>query len=42
MQADIRCIVLDNLSRGHRELVTNAELIVGDTGDTSLIHQDPC
>jgi UDP-glucose 4-epimerase len=33
----IRCIVLDNLSRGHRELVLDSELIVGDVGDAALV-----
>jgi UDP-glucose 4-epimerase len=31
------CIVLDNLSRGHRELAQDARLIVGDIGDRELV-----
>jgi UDP-glucose 4-epimerase len=31
--------VLDNLSRGHRELVGDGELIVGDIGDAGLVRQ---
>jgi UDP-glucose 4-epimerase len=33
----IPCVVLDNLSRGHRELVVDAELIVGDVADSKLV-----
>jgi len=33
----IRCVVLDNLCRGHRELVLDADLVVGDVGDTDLV-----
>jgi UDP-glucose 4-epimerase len=33
----IPCVVLDNLSRGHRELVVDAELIVGDVADATLV-----
>lgn len=32
-------LVLDNLSRGHREVVTYGEFIKGDLSDTSLIHK---
>ena len=40
LRADgIPCVVLDNLSRGHRELVRDAELIVGDVGDRALVGQ---
>ena len=35
--AGIPCVVLDNLVRGHRELVTDADLIVGDVGDAALV-----
>jgi len=35
----IPCIVLDNLCRGHRELVVDAELIVGDIADTTLVQR---
>jgi UDP-glucose 4-epimerase len=31
------CIVLDNLSRGHRKLAQDARLIVGDIGDRELV-----
>lgn len=30
-------IVLDNLSKGHRDAVINAELVVGDIADTALV-----
>jgi len=33
----IPCVVLDNLSRGHRELVRDTELVVGDVGDAALV-----
>jgi len=33
------CVVLDNLSRGHREMVGDADLIVGDIGDTGLVRR---
>lgn len=33
------CVVLDNLSRGHRELVRDADLVVGDVGDTALVRR---
>jgi UDP-glucose 4-epimerase len=33
----IPCVVLDNLSRGHRELALDAELVVGDTADAELV-----
>jgi UDP-glucose 4-epimerase len=35
----VPCVVLDNLSRGHRELVLDAELVVGDVGDTALVRR---
>jgi UDP-glucose 4-epimerase len=35
----LRCCVLDNLLRGHRELVDGAELIVGDIADTPLVRR---
>jgi len=35
----LRCCVLDNLMRGHRELVDGAELIVGDIADTALVRR---
>jgi UDP-glucose 4-epimerase len=31
------CLVLDNLSRGHGELVGDADLKVGAVGDTALV-----
>jgi UDP-glucose 4-epimerase len=33
------CVVLDNLSRGHRELVGDADVVVGDIGDTALVRR---
>jgi UDP-glucose 4-epimerase len=33
------CVVLDNLSRGHRELVRDADLVVGEVGDTALVRR---
>jgi UDP-glucose 4-epimerase len=33
------CVVLDNLSRGHRELVQDAELVVGDVADRALVRR---
>jgi UDP-glucose 4-epimerase len=40
LRADgIPCVVLDNLSRGHRELVLDADLVVGDVGDGPLVRQ---
>lgn len=33
----IRCVVLDNLSRGHRELVGDAPLVVGDIADPDVV-----
>jgi UDP-glucose 4-epimerase len=35
----IACVVLDNLSRGHRELVRDADLIVGDVADSALVRR---
>jgi UDP-glucose 4-epimerase len=35
----IPCVVLDNLSRGRRELVLDADLIVGDVADTKLVER---
>ena len=35
----VPCIVLDNLSRGHAELVVDAKLIVGDIGDATLVRR---
>lgn len=35
--AGIPCVVLDNLSRGHREMVADIDLIVGDIGDAALV-----
>lgn len=37
--AGILCAVVDNLVRGHRELVTGADLIVGDIADSALVRQ---
>ena len=36
-RAGIECVVLDNLVRGHRELVRDAELVVGDVGDRATV-----
>ena len=36
-ESGTRCVVLDNLSRGHRESVLDAELIVGDVADADLV-----
>ncbi|HKR37542.1 MAG TPA: UDP-glucose 4-epimerase GalE [Steroidobacteraceae bacterium] len=33
----IRCVVLDNLSRGHRELAGDAPLVVGDIADPDVV-----
>jgi UDP-glucose 4-epimerase len=33
------CVVLDNLERGHRELVLDAELVVGDIADVALVRK---
>ncbi|HEX4044407.1 MAG TPA: UDP-glucose 4-epimerase GalE [Gammaproteobacteria bacterium] len=38
-QAGFTPIVLDNLSRGHRQAVLNAEFIVGDLADKALLTQ---
>ena len=37
--AGVQCVVLDNLSRGHRDLVADAELVIGDTRDTTFVRQ---
>jgi UDP-glucose 4-epimerase len=36
-RAGIPCVALDNLVRGHREALPPDDLIVGDTGDPSLV-----
>lgn len=36
-QAGFEPVVLDNLSKGHRDAVHDAELIVGDLGDKALV-----
>ena len=36
---DVPCVVLDNLARGDRALVPDAEVIVGDIGDTALVRR---
>jgi UDP-glucose 4-epimerase len=36
---DIPCVVLDNLARGHRALVADADVIVGDIGDAALVRR---
>ena len=36
-KAGEKVVVLDNLSKGFRDAVVGAELIVGDTGDTNLV-----
>lgn len=38
-QAGYQPVVLDNLSKGHRESVIDAELIVGDIADAELLKQ---
>jgi UDP-glucose 4-epimerase len=35
----VKCVVLDNLSRGHRELVGDTELVVGNIGDRKLVQR---
>lgn len=35
----VKCVVLDNLSRGHRELVGDTELVVGNIGDRKLVRR---
>jgi UDP-glucose 4-epimerase len=35
----VSCVVLDNLSRGHRELVVDADLVVGDIADSALVRR---
>jgi UDP-glucose 4-epimerase len=37
--AGLPCIVLDNLSRGHRELARDSTLVVGDISDAVLLRQ---
>lgn len=37
VEAGERVIVLDNLSKGFADAVTDAELVVGDTGDQALV-----
>ena len=40
LRADgVSCVVLDNLTRGHRELVLDADLIVGDVADATLVRR---
>jgi UDP-glucose 4-epimerase len=40
LRADgVRCVVLDNLSRGRRELVQDADLVVGNVADTALVRR---
>ena len=34
-----RCVVLDNLVRGHRELALSAELVVGDIADSAVVRR---
>lgn len=36
-RSGVPCVVLDNLSRGHRELVKDCDLIVGDIADSELV-----
>jgi UDP-glucose 4-epimerase len=38
-RAGLSCVVLDNLSRGHRELAGDAPVVVGDVGDTALVRR---
>jgi UDP-glucose 4-epimerase len=35
----VACVALDDLTRGHRELVGDADLIVGDVADAALVRQ---
>jgi UDP-glucose 4-epimerase len=35
----VSCVVIDNLVYGHRELVGDADLVVGDIGDASLVRR---
>jgi UDP-glucose 4-epimerase len=35
----LSCVVLDNLSRGHRELAGDAAVVVGDVGDSALVRR---
>ena len=35
----VPCVVLDNLSRGYRELVSGVDLVVGDIGDAPLVRR---
>ena len=37
LQADYEVVVLDNLSRGHRDLLVGGTFIEGDLGDTILL-----
>lgn len=40
LRADgVPCVVLDNLSRGHREHVLDADLVVGEVADVPLVRQ---
>ena len=36
---EIPCVVLDNLSRGHAQLVKGTDLIVGDIADPTVVRQ---
>jgi len=38
-RAGIPCVVLDNLVRGYRALVSDADVIVGDIGDAGLVRR---
>jgi UDP-glucose 4-epimerase len=38
-ESGIPCVVLDNLSRGHRELAGDVSLVVGDIADAALVTQ---
>lgn len=35
----IPCVVMDNLVRGHRDLIPGVELVVGDIGDAALVRR---
>jgi UDP-glucose 4-epimerase len=39
LDSGVKCVVLDNLSRGHRELVGDTELVVGNIGDRTLVRR---
>ena len=38
-RSGVSCVVLDNLSRGYRELVQDCDIIVGDISDSALVRR---